>query len=459
MEAAIEKASVPERVAVVVPVLNEAGRSPGLVADLAAQEPPAAEIVVVDAGSADGTSQLLRSAPGYPPVSGSSSPRRDPGPRPERGRPRLDGGRDRRHARCRQPRGPGFVAALAAAVAQDAAVAVGVSEPEADTGVRARRRLVHAQCVQTAGAARGRSPASISPPAGTASPSRARRGRLSAAIRRACPGERTRSSCSACGRPGVRWRSCRSRRPLAAAALAARDLHGSTATTAAATRSPASTARTSSSPSGVYLASAPPWPCSSRSARAPPAPSSSQESAGYLALSSWPRAARSAGTPRSPGSRRSGWSWTSRRCTASRTACCAGGAIVATALTGDQDFPAFGRSSWSWTTGRSGALARYSACAPVRATLSAVAAGLAALVLAHPAQAAEVGVVADVTWGQPRADVDREIELLRTPAFAGSAPTSTGLASSPTARARSTRAPRRVRLRGREGARGRAFRC
>jgi hypothetical protein len=38
---------------------------------------------------------------------------------------------------------------------------------------------------------------------------------------------------------------------------------------------------------------------------------------------------------------------------------------------------------------------------------------LAFLVLATPAQAAEVGVVGDVTWGQPRADVDREIELLR----------------------------------------------
>jgi hypothetical protein len=45
--------------------------------------------------------------------------------------------------------------------------------------------------------------------------------------------------------------------------------------------------------------------------------------------------------------------------------------------------------------------------------VAALAAALAALVLASPAHAAEVGVVADVTWGQPRADVDREIELLR----------------------------------------------
>ncbi|HET6695732.1 MAG TPA: cellulase family glycosylhydrolase [Gaiellaceae bacterium] len=51
--------------------------------------------------------------------------------------------------------------------------------------------------------------------------------------------------------------------------------------------------------------------------------------------------------------------------------------------------------------------------APVRATLTALAAALAMLVLATPSQAAEVGVVGDVTWGQPRADVDREIELLR----------------------------------------------
>jgi hypothetical protein len=40
-------------------------------------------------------------------------------------------------------------------------------------------------------------------------------------------------------------------------------------------------------------------------------------------------------------------------------------------------------------------------------------AALAALVLAQPSRAAEVGVVADVTWGQPRDAVDREIELLR----------------------------------------------
>jgi hypothetical protein len=48
-------------------------------------------------------------------------------------------------------------------------------------------------------------------------------------------------------------------------------------------------------------------------------------------------------------------------------------------------------------------------------SLAAAAAALTALALAPagPAQAAEVGVVADVTWGQPRADVDREIELLR----------------------------------------------
>lgn len=44
---------------------------------------------------------------------------------------------------------------------------------------------------------------------------------------------------------------------------------------------------------------------------------------------------------------------------------------------------------------------------------AALAALVAALALAQPAQAAEVGVVGDITWGQPRADVDREIELLR----------------------------------------------
>jgi polysaccharide biosynthesis protein PslG len=64
---------------------------------------------------------------------------------------------------------------------------------------------------------------------------------------------------------------------------------------------------------------------------------------------------------------------------------------------------------------KAGGLVSRPACvhAPVRATLAALAVALAALMLAAPAQAAEVGVVADVTWGQPRADVDREIELLR----------------------------------------------
>lgn len=52
---------------------------------------------------------------------------------------------------------------------------------------------------------------------------------------------------------------------------------------------------------------------------------------------------------------------------------------------------------------------------PIRAhaALAAVAAALLGLALAPTAPAAEVGVVADVTWGQPRADVDREIALLR----------------------------------------------
>jgi hypothetical protein len=60
-------------------------------------------------------------------------------------------------------------------------------------------------------------------------------------------------------------------------------------------------------------------------------------------------------------------------------------------------------------------MAGHFACshAPFRATVAALAAALAALVLAAPAEAAEVGVVADVTWGQRRADVDREIDLLR----------------------------------------------
>ena len=48
-----------------------------------------------------------------------------------------------------------------------------------------------------------------------------------------------------------------------------------------------------------------------------------------------------------------------------------------------------------------------------RAALAALLGALLGLALAPAAPAAEVGVVADVTWGQPRADVDREIALLR----------------------------------------------
>lgn len=48
-----------------------------------------------------------------------------------------------------------------------------------------------------------------------------------------------------------------------------------------------------------------------------------------------------------------------------------------------------------------------------RAALAALGAALLGLALAPAAPAAEVGVVADVTWGQPRADVDREIALLQ----------------------------------------------
>jgi hypothetical protein len=48
-----------------------------------------------------------------------------------------------------------------------------------------------------------------------------------------------------------------------------------------------------------------------------------------------------------------------------------------------------------------------------RGALAALAAAVLGLALAPAAPAAEVGVVADVTWGQPRADVDREIALLR----------------------------------------------
>lgn len=124
---------MPEAVAVVVPVLDEAETLPALLADLAAQEPPLEELVVVDAGSADGTLELLQAqeqalaalrvveAPGATPGRG-----RNEGVRAASARVvvTLDAG-------SRVDRS--FVAALAAPVVEDGAVAVGVSEPDART--------------------------------------------------------------------------------------------------------------------------------------------------------------------------------------------------------------------------------------------------------------------------------------------------------------------------------------
>ncbi len=123
-----------ERVAVVVPVLDEVESLPALLADLAAQEPPVQEIVVVDAGSTDGTLELLRAR-----AESLSALRvvEAPGATPGRGRNEgvraasaplavtLDAGSRVEAA---------FVAALAGPVAADGrAVAVGVSEADAHT--------------------------------------------------------------------------------------------------------------------------------------------------------------------------------------------------------------------------------------------------------------------------------------------------------------------------------------
>lgn len=122
----------PQPVAVVVPVLNEAESLPGLLSDLKDQLPPPAEIVVVDAGSHDGTRELLererRRLPALVVLEAD-------GATPGRGRNAgieaasadlvvtLDAG-----SRV----GPGFVAALADA-AGSRTVSVGVAQADART--------------------------------------------------------------------------------------------------------------------------------------------------------------------------------------------------------------------------------------------------------------------------------------------------------------------------------------
>jgi len=87
-----------EKVAVVVPVLDEAETLPALLADLDAQQPTVEEIVVVDAGSTDGTLELLR-------AHGSLRLVEAPGATPGRGRNTCGSAASCHvHARCAQPR-------------------------------------------------------------------------------------------------------------------------------------------------------------------------------------------------------------------------------------------------------------------------------------------------------------------------------------------------------------------
>ena len=53
---------VSDRVAIVVPVLNEEKALPAFIAHIAALDPPPAEVIVVDGGSRDSSCDLVREA-------------------------------------------------------------------------------------------------------------------------------------------------------------------------------------------------------------------------------------------------------------------------------------------------------------------------------------------------------------------------------------------------------------
>ena len=296
-----------EKVAVVVPVLDEAETLPALLADLAAQEPRVGEIVC--GRRLGGRDARAAACPRLPAARGGA--RSYARSRAERGRPRSHCPH-RRHTGRRQPGRPGLRRRARPRAAEGAGRGRRQRAGRAHR-LRARSGLVHTQGVQAGGAlgpiARQHLPAGRNGVCFTRDAGG--RGRLSPTF----PGARTRSSYALSVLRAAKSSSCR--RPSSAGAPAARCGRptASTATTGA-----DALARVDRQNEFVTFAVYGPawrWRCSSGSARAPPALSARRR--GRLPGALHPRpppVARSAGTLRSPGSRRSGSSSTWRRCRA-----------------------------------------------------------------------------------------------------------------------------------------------